>query len=231
MERAIINAEVPHCLTPQCNGLVKPDIVFFGEALPEDFHKHRLLPSTADLCIVMGTSLSVQPFASLPSFCSEGVPRILINLERVGGLGTRSDDVLILGDCDAGVQKLAMALGWDEELRLLWDETDCERQNTFQDQDESPKTKDEKLHDEIISLTREVDKSLKISSDYDAEVRMQLAKGEDKEAKSAAAANPPTPDRVSQTPVDKQASVTASLASHPGTSLTENTKPAVQNLE
>ena len=72
MKSSISKREVPHCLTPECNGLVKPDIVFFGEALPEDFHKNRMLPSTADLCIVMGTSLMVQPFASLPSFCTEG---------------------------------------------------------------------------------------------------------------------------------------------------------------
>ena len=72
MKSSISKREVPHCLTPECDGLVKPDIVFFGEALPEDFHKNRMLPSSADLCIVMGTSLMVQPFASLPSFCSEG---------------------------------------------------------------------------------------------------------------------------------------------------------------
>ena len=72
MKSSINKREVPHCLTPECKGLVKPDIVFFGEALPEDFHANRMVPSAADLCIVMGTSLTVQPFASLPSFCAEG---------------------------------------------------------------------------------------------------------------------------------------------------------------
>ena len=72
MKSSISKREVPHCIAPECNGLVKPDIVFFGEALPEDFHTNRMVPGTADLCIVMGTSLTVQPFASLPSFCAEG---------------------------------------------------------------------------------------------------------------------------------------------------------------
>ena len=47
-------------------GLVKPDIVFFGEQLPERFG--RLVPADFDACdllLVMGTSLQVQPFASL----------------------------------------------------------------------------------------------------------------------------------------------------------------------
>ncbi len=75
MRELIAEKEVPECQIPECGGLVKPDIVFFGEQLPEDFHRNRSLPASADLCIVMGTSLTVQPFASLPGFCSEGVPR------------------------------------------------------------------------------------------------------------------------------------------------------------
>ena len=47
-------------------GLVKPDIVFFGESLPPRFfEKMKTDFPQADLLIVMGTSLTVQPFASL----------------------------------------------------------------------------------------------------------------------------------------------------------------------
>ena len=31
--------QIPKC--PECEGLVKPDIVFFGEALPEEFWTSR----------------------------------------------------------------------------------------------------------------------------------------------------------------------------------------------
>lgn len=180
MQQAISKAEVPHCLTPQCNGLVKPDIVFFGEQLPEAFHRNRTLPSTADLCIVMGTSLSVQPFASLPSFCGDGVPRVLVNLERVGGLGSRSDDVLILGDCDAGVRKLATALGWGSELEALWKKTALENEtrNLEESRSVTAKTRDEVLDDQIAKMTEEVNKSLKISGEHEARVRSQLANEE-----------------------------------------------------
>jgi NAD-dependent histone deacetylase SIR2 len=75
MKEAIQRKEVPYCKMPQCNGLVKPEIVFFGEQLPEAFLENIAILPAADLCIVMGTSLSVHPFASLPSLCSMGIPR------------------------------------------------------------------------------------------------------------------------------------------------------------
>ncbi|KAG6986442.1 transcription initiation factor TFIID [Physcia stellaris] len=171
--------ELPHCLRSGCNGLVKPDIVFFGEALPENFHTNRMVPSTADLCIVMGTSLTVQPFASLPGFCAEGIPRLLINSERVGTLGSRADDVLLLGDCDDGVRRLASALGWDEELEdLRRSICDMSRDNAkvdVHDEVAKPKkSKDDELEDEIAVLTKEVDSSLNISNERTAQILEQL---------------------------------------------------------
>lgn len=177
MKDAVNKREVPHCQTPECNGLVKPDIVFFGEALPEKFHANRTLPGAADLCIVMGTSLTVQPFASLPGFCEDGVPRLLINSERVGGLGTRADDVLLLGHCDDGVRKLASALGWTDELEDLWNET-----RPAEDKKElaAEKSMYEVLEAEIAALTKDVDESLKISDARVAQIRDQLDKPDEK---------------------------------------------------
>ena len=190
MKQAVSKRVVPHCITPQCNGLVKPDIVFFGEQLPENFHRNRSLPSTADLCIIMGTSLTVQPFASLPSFCSEEVPRVLINLERVGGLGTRADDVLILGDCDAGVRKLAAALEWEEELERVWQETTQEPNDKKEVSDTPKKSKDENLDDQISQLTKEVDESLKIQDEHTSWLREQLAEKGGERSNANAAASP-----------------------------------------
>jgi len=167
MRKAVQNGEVPHCLVPQCNGLVKPDIVFFGEALPEIFRQSAPMVSEANLVIIMGTSLSVHPFASLPDFVSEGVPRVLINLERVGGLGSRADDVCILSDCDDGVKRLAEALDWREEAEALWKEVSGkETAGKNLEAQKDIKTKDQVLEEEIESLTREVDHTLKISTGH-----------------------------------------------------------------
>ena len=182
MKEAIETKSVPHCITPQCNGLVKPMIVFFGEALPLEFARNRSLPSQADLCIVMGTSLSVQPFASLPDFCAEGCPRLLMNKERAGSLGCRADDVLLLGDCDDGARELADALGWLDELEELWKATNP--RSALDTLAPVKKTKDEALEDEITKLTKDVDESLKMSNDHVAWVRDGLAKRELQEEKS-----------------------------------------------
>ncbi|CAK7209240.1 Sir2 histone deacetylase Hst2 [Sporothrix curviconia] len=123
MREHVQNARVPRCPQPGCGALVKPDIVFFGESLPPRFHELGRLPATdADLVLVLGTSLTVYPFAGLPTMAPDNVPRVLFNREAVGDLGTRADDVLALGSCDTGVRKLAAALGWQDELETLWRE-------------------------------------------------------------------------------------------------------------
>jgi NAD-dependent deacetylase len=56
---------IPFC--DECQGIIKPDIVFFGEQLPQDtFTKAILEANKADLMLVLGSSLFVQPAASIP---------------------------------------------------------------------------------------------------------------------------------------------------------------------
>lgn len=52
-----MSGNVPRC--PACKGVLKPDIVFFGEELPHHFLKNLKDFPLADLLIVMGTSLEV----------------------------------------------------------------------------------------------------------------------------------------------------------------------------
>lgn len=123
MKEHVLSNRVPHCAQDGCNGLVKPNIVFFGEQLPSSFFQALPLVDAADLALVLGTSLAVQPFAMLPDRVPVECPRVLFNMERVGSLGTRPDDVLQLGDCDANICTLAEHLGWLDELNELWRET------------------------------------------------------------------------------------------------------------
>lgn len=47
---------------------MKPDIVFFGENLPEQFHRAmKYDKNEVDLLIVIGSSLKVRPVALIPS--------------------------------------------------------------------------------------------------------------------------------------------------------------------
>ncbi|XP_035011612.1 NAD-dependent protein deacetylase sirtuin-3, mitochondrial isoform X4 [Hippoglossus stenolepis] len=112
----VMSGIVPKC--PTCKGVVKPDIVFFGEELPRHFFKYLTDFPLADLLIIMGTSLEVEPFASLAGAVRSSVPRLLINRDPVGPFAwsRRPQDVLQLGDVVSGVQALVGALGWTQEL-------------------------------------------------------------------------------------------------------------------
>lgn len=172
----IAEKTIPRC--ELCKGIVKPEIVFFGEQLPADFFQNRMLPHESDLVIVMGTSLTVQPFASLPSMTREETPRLLINLERVGGFGSGTDDVLLIGDCDEGVRELAKACGWLEELEALWAQTAPKGAPDGSKPEEVKKDKDEALEDEIEKLTKEVDETLNLSKWHEEKVRSETATNE-----------------------------------------------------
>ena len=67
---------VPRC---DCGGAFKPDITFFGEALPEDaFMRSQELAMRADVMVVLGTSLTVYPAAGLPRLALRGGGRLFI---------------------------------------------------------------------------------------------------------------------------------------------------------
>ncbi len=72
--------EVPDCEI--CHGILKPDAVFFGEALPEKVLKEATLRSSnCDLFIVIGSTLIVYPAAYMPIYAiNSGAKLVIINL-------------------------------------------------------------------------------------------------------------------------------------------------------
>lgn len=80
---------------------IKPDIVFFGESLPERFFSlSRKDFRNVDLVLVLGTSLQVYPFASLAEEANETVPHVLINKERVGRFKWDGENAFFMGKKD-----------------------------------------------------------------------------------------------------------------------------------
>jgi NAD-dependent deacetylase len=81
MERVISGENPPLC--EECNGVLKPNAVFFGEMLPQ-VPWRRSLESVrqADLFLVVGSSLQVSPANVLPDVALRaGGKLIIINLE------------------------------------------------------------------------------------------------------------------------------------------------------
>uniref|UniRef100_A0A7S2Y729 NAD-dependent protein deacetylase n=1 Tax=Entomoneis paludosa TaxID=265537 RepID=A0A7S2Y729_9STRA len=120
-ETIIDQGQAPVCKTCK-QGYVKPDIVFFGEGLPAQFHS--LLPrdlKEADCCLVLGTSLQVAPVSQIPEQVKRGTKRALINRELVGSFSSKrfGQDLVELDDCDKSIRSLANILGWLDELEAL----------------------------------------------------------------------------------------------------------------
>jgi len=67
--------EPPRC---HCGSLLRPDVVWFGEALPElELERAMQISRQSDLMLVIGTSGLVQPAASLPYLAKQHGAKIL----------------------------------------------------------------------------------------------------------------------------------------------------------
>lgn len=63
--------KVPRC--EACGGVIKPDIVLYGEALDSSILTRAYeMFSACDLCLILGSSMTVQPAASFPSYVRHG---------------------------------------------------------------------------------------------------------------------------------------------------------------
>jgi NAD-dependent histone deacetylase SIR2 len=93
-------------------GVMKPDITFFGEPLPDEFSK-RLVKhdrNLVDLVVVIGTSLKVAPVSEVVPFLPSHVPQIYISRTPVSHINF---DIDLLGDCDVVVAELCRRAGWE----------------------------------------------------------------------------------------------------------------------
>ncbi len=71
------NNQVPYCRN--CGGLIKPDIVFFGECLDNELLDSAFIEmEQAELLLVLGSSLTVPPAANLPIATHYGGGKIVI---------------------------------------------------------------------------------------------------------------------------------------------------------
>jgi NAD-dependent deacetylase len=72
--------KAPRC---KCGGLIRPDVVWFGEFLPEDqFSSSETAAEKCDICFVVGTSAVVYPAAQIPFLAHRhGAYLVDINLE------------------------------------------------------------------------------------------------------------------------------------------------------
>lgn len=81
VKKEFIEGRAPRC--DDCGGILKAAVVSFGEAMPEDkMRRAAEVTESCDLFLVIGSSLQVQPAASLPVLAKQrGATLAIINRE------------------------------------------------------------------------------------------------------------------------------------------------------
>ncbi|KAI9644685.1 NAD-dependent histone deacetylase sir2 [Ciborinia camelliae] len=99
-------------------GIMKPDITFFGEQLPDTFSDRlsKIDKDQVDLVITIGTSLKVAPVSEVIPYLPSNVPQIQINLDPVTHL---EFDIDLVGECDIVISELCRNLGWNLEHKMI----------------------------------------------------------------------------------------------------------------
>ena len=80
----MIDSGLKDPLCDECSGILKPDTISFGQAMPEDKMTQAIkYAGDCDLCIALGSSLVVYPAASVPAHAANsGARLIIINREE-----------------------------------------------------------------------------------------------------------------------------------------------------
>lgn len=69
IEKRVREGEIPpKC---RCRGIIRPDVVLFGDMLPDCFYESIIKVEAAELLIVVGSSLSVAPVSHLAEICKK----------------------------------------------------------------------------------------------------------------------------------------------------------------
>jgi NAD-dependent deacetylase len=90
--------ETPRCI--KCGGLLKPDAVFFGEAIPSRaLMVSQVQSQKCDLLLVVGTSLQVFPAAQIPLTVKlKYPPATVVEINREpSAMHEQVTDILLLG--------------------------------------------------------------------------------------------------------------------------------------
>jgi NAD-dependent deacetylase len=97
--------KIPQCLN--CNGILKPDVILFGEQLPQSaWYEAQRAARQCDLMVVAGSSLEVLPVARLPMQALDRGAHLIIINNTPTYLNVRAD-VIILDDVATTLPKIA----------------------------------------------------------------------------------------------------------------------------
>lgn len=103
MKERIFNEDVPYC---DCGGLIKPDVVFFGENV-KYLNEAFALARESDLFFVIGTSCVVYPAAMIPALTDGKI--VVVNRDLVR-INAKDATLSVQSDIDSFFKKLESCL-------------------------------------------------------------------------------------------------------------------------
>jgi len=79
-----LDEKAPRCLKNNCNGLLKPDFIFFGEGIPTKAYQESInAANTAEVFILIGTTGEIMPASQIPHLAKQNGAKIIeINIEE-----------------------------------------------------------------------------------------------------------------------------------------------------
>lgn len=103
----------PRC---ECQNILKPDVVFFGEAIPEyALNRSFQLASSAQALMVVGTSAVVSPANTIPAIAKQNGAKIIeINTERTH-LSDTVTDIFLQGGAGKVISAIVEAVKGNEK--------------------------------------------------------------------------------------------------------------------
>lgn len=113
LEAFVEVGEIPIC--PGCGGVLKPDVILFGEQLPvRVMNQARKQARLCDLMIVVGSSLEVAPAGDLPLVAIESGARLIV-VNKEPTFVDEQADVVLHADVIDVLPELAALLARENE--------------------------------------------------------------------------------------------------------------------
>ncbi len=95
----------------KCDGLLKPDFIFFGESIPQDAYQASIqLAQNSEVFLVIGTSGEVMPANYMPVLAKESGARIIEVNPTESRFTNQITDIFLQGKSNEVMDKLAVEL-------------------------------------------------------------------------------------------------------------------------
>jgi len=101
----------PRCIDINCNSLLKPDFIFFGEGIPDKAYRASIhAANSADVFIIIGSSGEIMPASSIPVLAKKNGSKIIEINPNYSNYTNSVSDVFIQTNASEGLSLLVSKL-------------------------------------------------------------------------------------------------------------------------